>query len=112
MLQKNVKDMALAITDANFDEIAASDRLVVIDFWAQWCGPCKTLSPIVDELAQTYEGKAIIGKVDVDSNPDIVEKYGVRSIPTVIFLKGGKQVDKTVGALPKPELMAKIEANL
>lgn len=100
--------MALTITDANYSEIVATDKLIMIDFWAQWCGPCKSLSSVVDELAQELEGKVIVGKVDVDDNEDIVEKLKVRSIPTLIFIKDGQPVGKCVGALPKSEIINKI----
>jgi len=97
--------MALAINKDNFEALVAGDQPVVIDFWAEWCGPCRTMSPIVDELAAEYEGKVVIGKCDVEENDDITMKYGVRNIPTIVFLK----VDKQVGACPKDALKAKIE---
>jgi thioredoxin 1 len=90
--------MALAITKDNFEEISASQLPVVIDFWAEWCGPCRMISPIIDELAGEYEGRAVIGKCDVDNNDDIVGKFMVRNIPTIVFIKGGQVVDKQVGA--------------
>ena len=93
--------MALQITDANFDELANSGKLVVLDFWAEWCGPCRMVSPIIDELATEYEGKAIIGKMDVDNNDEVVGRFGVRNIPTVLFIKNGEVVDKVVGATKK-----------
>lgn len=101
--------MALEITDSNFQEVIGSDKLVVIDFWAEWCGPCRMVGPIVDELATEYEGKAIIGKVDVDSNDEITSKYGIRNIPTILFLKNGELVDKQVGAAQKSVLVEKID---
>ncbi len=104
--------MAVKITDANYEEIAATDKLILIDFWAQWCGPCRMLSPTIDDLANEYEGRAVIGKVDVDDNPDIAEKFSIRNIPTILFVKNGEVVDKTVGAVPKNEIIDKIEANL
>ncbi|MDR0421376.1 MAG: thioredoxin [Prevotellaceae bacterium] len=105
--------MALAINESNFNEIVTkSDKLVILDFWAEWCGPCRAISPVIEELAKEYEGKAIIGKVDVDSNVAISEKYGIRNIPTVIFIKNGEIADKTVGAVSKSTLVSKIEALL
>ncbi|NQU53729.1 MAG: thioredoxin [Bacteroidetes bacterium] len=105
--------MALEITDANFEELVMnSDKPVMIDFWAVWCGPCRMVGPIIEELATEYEGKAVIGKVDVDSNPNVAMKYGIRNIPTVIFVKGGEVVDKQVGAAPKQSFVTKLEAIL
>ena len=105
--------MALEITDTNFDEqVAKSDKVVLVDFWAEWCGPCRMVGPIVEELNKDYEGKAVIGKVDVDSNPGISMKLGIRNIPTILFFKGGQIADKQVGAVPKNTLSAKIDALL
>ena len=104
--------MALQITDSNFKEILAQGKPVVIDFWAPWCGPCKMVSPIIDELAEAYEGRVIIGKCDVDENNDVAMEFGIRNIPTVLFFKDGVQVDKQVGSAPKPQYVAKIEALL
>ncbi len=102
--------MAIEITDANFEELVVkSDKPVMIDFWAVWCGPCRMIAPIVEEMSKEYEGKAVIGKVDVDSNPNIAMKYGIRNIPTVLFVKGGEVVDKQVGAAPKPSFTAKLD---
>lgn len=101
--------MALAINKANYDELLASGQPVVIDFWAEWCGPCRMMSPIVDELATEYEGKIVIGKCDVEDNDDITMKYGVRNIPTIVFLKNGELVDKQVGACSKEALKEKLE---
>lgn len=101
--------MALAITKDNFEEISASQLPVVIDFWAEWCGPCRMISPIIDELAGEYEGRAVIGKCDVDNNDDIVGKFMVRNIPTIVFIKGGQVVDKQVGACAKADLVKKLE---
>ena len=103
---------ALEITDSNFAEVLASDQPVLVDFWAEWCGPCKMIGPVVEELAGDYEGKAVVGKVDVDSNPEMSAKYGVRSIPTLLVFKGGEVVDKQVGAVPKAVLAGKIDAQL
>lgn len=90
--------MALEITDNNFKEILAEGKPVVIDFWAPWCGPCKMVGPIIEELAGEYEGKALIGKCDVDENGDVAAEYGIRNIPTVLFFKNGELVDKQVGS--------------
>jgi thioredoxin 1 len=103
---------AIEITDANFEEILKSDKPVLVDFWAEWCGPCKMIGPIVEELAGDYEGKAVIGKVDVDSNPAVASALGIRSIPTLMFFKGGQIVDKQVGAVPKAVLAQKLNAQL
>ena len=104
--------MALEITDSNFQEILAEGKPVVMDFWAPWCGPCKMVGPIIDELATEYEGKVIIGKCDVDENGDVAAEYGIRNIPTVLFSKNGELVDKQVGSAPKSAYVAKIEAIL
>ena len=104
--------MALEITDSNFQEILAEGKPVVMDFWGPWCGPCKMVGPIIDELATEYEGKVIIGKCDVDENGDVAAEYGIRNIPTVLFFKNGELVDKQVGSAPKSAYVAKIEAIL
>lgn len=101
---------AIEITDANFDEILKSDKPVLVDFWAEWCGPCKMIGPVVEELAGDYEGKAVIGKVNVDENPAVAGKFGIRSIPTLLVFKGGEIVDKQVGAVPKGVLAQKLES--
>ena len=101
--------MALAINNTNFEEVLASGKPVVIDFWAEWCGPCRMIAPIVDELATEYGDKVVIGKCDVEENDEITVKYGVRNIPTILFLKNGELVDKQVGACSKDALKAKIE---
>ncbi len=105
--------MAVEITDANFNDLVQnSDKPVLIDFWAEWCGPCRMVAPIVEEMANDYGDKAVIGKVNVDENPDISAKFGIRNIPTVLFLKGGQVVDKSVGAVPKNILTDKMNALL
>ena len=104
--------MAQKITDANYKELLAQDKLVVVDFWAEWCGPCRSIAPAVDELAAEFEGKAIIGKYNVDDDNALSSEMGIRNIPTLLFFKGGKLVDKQVGASSKADLKEKIEANL
>ena len=101
--------MALAITDSNYKEILAEGKPVVVDFWAPWCGPCKMVGPIIDELATEFEGQVIIGKCDVDENSDMVAEYGIRNIPTVLFFKNGEIVDKQVGAVGKPVFVEKVK---
>jgi thioredoxin 1 len=105
--------MAFQITDTNFQEsVIERDGLTVIDFWAEWCGPCRMISPIVEELSKDYDGKVLVGKVDVDNNPEVSMKYGIRSIPTILFLKNGEVVDKQVGATTKQVLANKIESHI
>jgi len=105
--------MALEFTDSNFEEMALNtDKPVIVDFWAEWCGPCKMVGPIVEQIAADFEGKAVIGKLNVDTNPETAGKYGIRSIPTILFLKNGEIVDKQVGAVPKEVLVKKLEAQL
>ena len=101
--------MALAITNENFQEVMGSEMPVVIDFWAEWCGPCRMIAPIVDELAAEYEGRVLVAKCDVEECEEAVAKFGVRNIPTVVFVKGGELVNKNVGAASKDALKAKIE---
>lgn len=100
--------MALAITSTNFQELSSGDKLIVIDFWAPWCGPCRALSPIIDELAEEYEGKVIIGKCDTDENNEIAVQFGVRNIPMLVFLKNGEVKDVLVGLVKKSEIVEKI----
>ncbi len=100
--------MALQITDATIEDVLKSDKPIVIDFWAEWCGPCRMVGPIIDELADEYDDKVVIGKVDVDNNDDITSKYGIRNIPTVLFIKNGEIVDKQVGAAQKSVFVDKI----
>ena len=103
--------MALEITDANFDELVMkSDKPVVVDFWAEWCGPCRMIGPFIEEMANEYEGKAVIGKLNVDLNSGVSAQFGVRSIPTVLFIKNGEVVDKSVGAVPKATLEEKLNS--
>ncbi len=103
--------MALEITDSNFEELVLkADKPVIVDFWAEWCGPCRMVGPIVEEVGVDYEGKAVVAKVDVDSNPGITAKYGIRNIPTILFFKNGDVADKQVGAVPKSAIVNKLEA--
>lgn len=104
--------MALEFTDENIKEIINSGKPVVIDFWAEWCGPCRMVGPIVEELAKEYDGKVVIGKMDVDNNVDTPTEYGIRNIPTILFFKDGKLVDKQIGAAQKSVLASKVEALL
>ncbi len=104
--------MALEITDATFEEVLKSDKLVVVDFWAEWCGPCRMVGPIVEELAVDYADKVVIGKVDVDNNDEITSKFGIRNIPTILFFKNGEIVYKQVGAAQKSALVEKIDKQL
>lgn len=102
----------IEITDANFDQIINTDKPVLVDFWAEWCGPCKMIGPLVEELAGEYEGVAVIGKLDVDNNPNISAKFGIRSIPTLLVFKNGEIVDKQVGAVSKGVLAQKLDKAL
>ena len=104
--------MALQITESNYKEVLAEGKPVVLDFWAPWCGPCKMVSPIMDELAQEYEGRVIVGKCDVDENNEVAMEYGIRNIPTVLFFRDGQLVDKQVGSALKSKYVAKINALL
>ena len=108
----NYKTMAKAVNDANFAEVINSEIPVVVDFWATWCGPCKAIAPIIDELATEFEGKALVCKCNVDECDDVPMEYGIRSIPTVLFFKGGQVVDRHVGAATKDVFAAKINALL
>ncbi|MCI1681178.1 MAG: thioredoxin [Bacteroides sp.] len=104
--------MALEITDSNFQEILAKGKPVVIDFWAPWCGPCKMVGPIIEELAEEYKDQVLIGKCDVDQNGDLPAEFGIRNIPTVLFFKDGKMVDKQVGSTTKSAFDTKVKALL
>ena len=102
--------MAVEITDSNFKEIVESGKPILIDFWAQWCGPCLAMGPVIEELAKEYDGKAVVGKLDVDNNPQVSQQFGIRNIPTILFFKDGQLVDKHVGAAPKNILTKKLES--
>jgi thioredoxin 1 len=105
--------MALEINEANFEEmVTKADKPVVLDFWAEWCGPCRMLTPLIEEMHAEFDGKAIIGKVNVDENPAISTKYGIRNIPTILFIVNGEVKDKQVGAVPKTKLVEKLNALL
>lgn len=105
--------MALEITDQNFEELVMkSDKPVLVDFWAEWCGPCKAIGPMIEEISKEYDGKAVVGKVDVDNNPETAMKYGIRNIPTILFIKNGQVVDKQVGAVPKATLVGMLNKHL
>lgn len=103
--------MAIELTDSNFEELVInSDKPVIVDFWAEWCGPCRMVGPIVQEIGEEYSDSAVVGKLDVDSNPEVTMKYGIRNIPTILFFKNGEVADKQVGAVPKSVLVEKLDA--
>ncbi len=105
--------MALELTDTNFKTtVLDSDKLSVVDFWAEWCGPCRAIGPVIEDLSTQYAGKVNVGKINYDQNPELGVMYGITSIPAVLFIKEGKVVDKLIGAQPKANLVKKIEANL
>ena len=110
---KKINKMAKEFTDGNFkDEVITSDKLTVVDFWAEWCGPCRAIGPVIEDLSKEYAGKVNIGKVNVDVNPSISMDYGITSIPAILFFKNGQVVDKLVGAQPKGNFVKKIEAHI
>jgi len=102
----------LELNDYNFDEAIKGDKPVLVDFWGEWCGPCKMIGPVVEELAGDYEGKAVVAKLNVDENPQVTARFGVRSIPTLLVFKNGQVVDKQVGAVPKSVLAQKLQAQV
>ncbi|QXU42565.1 thioredoxin [Pedobacter sp. D749] len=105
--------MALEITDANFEELVLkSDKPVLVDFWAEWCGPCRMVGPVVEEIAKEYDGRAVVGKVNVDNNPQISMQFGIRNIPALLYFKDGQVVDKQVGAVPKSVLAEKLNKQI
>ena len=105
--------MAIDVNDGNFDELVVkSDKPVLVDFWAEWCGPCRMVAPILEEISREYEGKAVVVKCDVDNSPAVAAKYSIRNIPTVLFFKDGKIADKQVGAVPKNNFVVKLNALL
>jgi thioredoxin 1 len=105
-----IRKMAVEFTDANFEELVLkSDKPVIVDFWAEWCGPCRMVGPIVAQLGEEYDGKAVVGKLNVDQNPNTTMKFGIRNIPTILFFRNGEQVDKQVGAVPRQVLEGKLQ---
>jgi len=105
--------MALEVNDSNFEEVVVkSGKPVVVDFWAEWCGPCRMIAPIIEEMSKEYSGRALVTKCDVDNSPQIASKYSIRNIPTVLFFKDGKIADKQVGAVPKANFINKLNALL
>ena len=105
--------MALELTDSNFQtNVLESDKLTIVDFWAEWCGPCRAIGPVIEELSKEYQGRINVGKVNVDQNPDLSVNYGITSIPAILFIKGGQVVDKQIGAVPKSVLDKKIAAHI
>ena len=103
--------MALEVNDSNFEEVVVkSVKPVLVDFWAEWCGPCRMIAPIIDEISKEYSEKALVVKCDVDSSPGVAAKYGIRNIPTILFFKDGKIADKQVGAVPKNNFASKLNA--
>ncbi|HUM97321.1 MAG TPA: thioredoxin [Chitinophagaceae bacterium] len=111
--KKKEKTMAKEFTDANFQsDVLSSDKLTLVDFWAEWCGPCRAIGPVIEELSKEYDGKVNVGKLNVDNNPEVSMNFGITSIPAILFIKDGKVVDKLVGAQPKGNFVKKIEAHI
>jgi thioredoxin 1 len=107
-----VAPQIVTLTDGDFDQQVKAHPLVLVDFWAEWCGPCRMIAPLLDELAGEYAGRVVIGKVNVDQNGQTAARFGVRSIPTLLFMKNGSRVDQIVGAKPKKDIKDKIEQHL
>lgn len=103
---------AIELTDNNFEEVIASGKPVLVDFWAEWCGPCKMIGPVVEEIASDFDGKAVVGKLNVDFNPNISAKFGIRSIPTLLFFNNGQLVDKQIGVVGKADLVRKLQPHV
>ena len=104
--------MEVTITNENFESLKNGDKPLVVDFWATWCGPCRMVGPVISELAEEYDGRITVGKCDVEENEDLALEFGVRNIPTIVFIKGGQVVDKIVGAQPKAKIQEKFESLL
>jgi thioredoxin 1 len=113
LIKIKINTMAKEFNDANFQaDVLASDKLTLVDFWAEWCGPCRAIGPVIEELSKEYDGKINVGKVNVDNNPQVSMSYGITSIPAILFIKNGQVVDKLVGAQPKGNFVKKIEAHI
>ena len=109
----NINNMPIEVTDGNFEEVVLkSDKPVIVDFWAEWCGPCRMVAPVMEEISKEFSGKVIVAKCDVDSNPQVTSRFGIRNIPTVLFFKDGKVADKQVGAVPKNNFVNKLNSLL
>jgi thioredoxin len=112
IIERGAKHMAIQVDASNFEELKNGDLPVLIDFWAEWCGPCKAVAPVIEALAGEMDGKLVVGKCDVDTSGDLAAQFGVRSIPTMVLLKGGEEVERIVGAVPKDEILNKVTPHL